>query len=883
MVLEEDVRARETAVRTASRSLTTLLDSNPRARDFLGGDRHPDRDAMQSQILAAYEGGGMELVRAERRLLLLGIAGADLAGELQLEKVGLALADLADACIAAALLEGRAPASMGVIAMGKLGARELNYVSDIDVMFVTEDDPQEGVSAAARTIEALSAVTPQGRAYLVDANLRPEGRSGALARTLESYLEYYHRWAQPWEFQALIKARAAGGNHAVGQALVDETRALVYPPSIPVERIAAVRSIKERVESQARRARARGASSHASDVKLADVKLGWGGIRDIEFSVQLLQLVHGGLDESVRCAATLDAARALAAGGYLAEEDEAGLSVAYRWLRAVEHRLQLRNERRVVRLPQKEMDKAILAHAMGYEDSPTSWAYERFEAAHHRVLLDVRSRFEKLFYRPMIESLSEPGAGRLSSAALSERLRLLGFRDTKRAAQTLHGLVSGTSRKAKLFRVLAPPFMRSLASTPLPDEGLLSFLSLGDALGERLDVLGALRDNPPGLHLLAHVLGSGRVAGDMLSHVPEQLALIADQKITFPQGGRERLIKEAAASLSWREPERRWDGLRRFKRRRLLEVMVADIIGEADARTTGAALTELAEACIAAALSDERPPFAVIAMGKLGGCELGYSSDIDVMFVHDGDSQEAESLAERLLATLGEVTAEGRVFVVDAGLRPEGKAGPLTRSVASYEKYYERWAKPWEYLALVKARYAAGDRELAESLLRLVPAYAFPPLLEDRSIDEIRHLKARMERERIPRGTSARLNLKFGPGGMTDVEFACQIIQITHGHDHPELRVTSTWESLSAAHNARLISEESARRLQEAYEFLYGLRNRMFLMSGRNRDTLPTRPEELEALGVAMGFKDQPRQRLEEHYLRLTRRARKVAEPLIYG
>ncbi|MDQ3659989.1 MAG: bifunctional [glutamine synthetase] adenylyltransferase/[glutamine synthetase]-adenylyl-L-tyrosine phosphorylase [Actinomycetota bacterium] len=870
-------------MRAASRSLTTLLDSLPRARDYLRDDRHLDHDSMKAEIAAAFEAGGMEFVRVERHLLLLAIAGADLAGELQLEQVGMALAALADACIAAALLEAQAPISLSVIAMGKLGARELNYVSDIDVMFVSEGDPQRAASAAAKTIEALSAVTPQGRAYLVDVNLRPEGRSGALARTLESYLEYYHRWAQPWEFQALIKARSAGGNHAVGQTLVNETRALVYPPSIPLERIAAVRSIKERVESQARRARARGRNSRSFDEKLADVKLGWGGIRDIEFCVQLLQLVHGGLDESVRCAATLDAARALAAGGYLAEEDEAGLSVAYRWLRAVEHRLQLRDERRVVRLPRMEREKASLARAMGYEDSPTSWAYERFEAAHHRVLLDVRSRFEKLFYRPMIESLSEPGTGRLSPAALSERLRLLGFRDTKRAAQILHGLVSGTSRKSRLFRVLAPPFMRSLASTPLPDVGLLSFLSLGEALGERLDVLGALRDNPPGLHLLAHVLGNGRVAGEMLGHVPEQLALIANQKITLPSGGRDQLIKEAKASLSWREPERRWDGLRRYKRRRVLEVMVGDIIGEADARTTGSALTDVAEACIAAALPNEGPALCVIGMGKLGGRELGYSSDIDVMFVHSGDAREAESLAERLLAVLGEVTAEGRVFAVDAGLRPEGKAGPLTRSLPSFEKYYERWAKPWEFLALVKARYVAGNRGLAEGFLQLISAYAFPPRLEDRSLDEIRHLKARMERERIPRGTSARLNLKFGPGGMTDVEFACQMVQITHGHDHPELRVTSTGEALGAASRANLIPEDSARRLREAYEFLYRLRNRGFLLSGRNRDALPTKPEELDALGVAMGFEDQPRQRLEEHYLRLTRRASKVAEPLIYG
>jgi [glutamine synthetase] adenylyltransferase / [glutamine synthetase]-adenylyl-L-tyrosine phosphorylase len=875
MVQQDTARVHESALRATSRSLSAIVDALPRAKDFLGNVRPSGGDSVHASIMAAFERGGMEHVRGERRLHLLGIAGADLAGDLRLEDVGAGLSDLADACIAAALLEAEAPESLGVIAMGKLGARELNYVSDIDVMFVSDGDPQPAAAAAARVLEVLNAVTPQGRAYLVDPNLRPEGRSGVLTRSLDSYLEYYRRWARPWEFQALIKARPAAGNHFVGRLLVDETRTLVYPSSIPPERVAAVRSIKERVESQARRSRTRG--MHASNVKLDP-----GGIRDIEFCIQLLQLVHGGLDETVRCPATLEAARALAAGGYLADDDEAGLSVAYRWLRAVEHRLQLMNERREVRLPQRRSDQAVLAHAMGFGDSPTSSAYERFETAHRKVLIDVRSRFEKLFYRPMIESLSDPGAGRLSPEALSERLRLLGFRDTKRAAQTLHGLVSGTSRKSRLFRVLAPPFMRTLASTPLPDVGLLSFLNLGEALGQRLDVLNALRDNPPGLHLLALVLGSGRVLGEMLSHVPEQLASIAEQRITLPEGGREQLVHDATASLLWREPKGRLDGLRRYKRRRLLEIMVADISGVADARATGDALTALAEACIAAGLDEEALPFAVIAMGKLGGRELAYSSDIDVMFIHDGDSREAEKLAERLLAALGEVTVEGRVFAVDAGLRPEGRAGPLSRSLASYEKYYARWAKPWEYLALIKARYAAGNLDLATKLLEMASARAFPSQVDRGSFDEIRHLKARMERERIPRGTSARHNLKFGPGGMTDLEFACQLVQHAHGHDHPELRVTSTWDAVEAAARAGLIPQESARRMLEAYEFLYNLRNRMFLMSGLSRDGLPSKPEELEALGVAMGFKDQPRQRLEEHYLKVTRRARAVAEPLIY-
>src|SRR5918999_4096059 len=266
--------------------------------------------------------------------------------------------------------------------------------------------------------------------------------------------------------------------------------------------------MKERVEEHTQRSARR-----SKDNEGADVKLGPGGIRDIEFSVQLLQLVHGGTDPSVRSASTVDALQALVQEGYVAEDDGAGLSVAYRWLRNIEHRLQLWQERQVHVLPRDEESLTRIARSMGFQDSPSASARERFESAHRAVLADVRGRFEKLFYRPMIEALAAAPGARLSEDALRDRLRVLGFRDVDRAARTLSSLVAGTSRRAKLFRVLTPAFLRFLSATPRPDQGLLSFLLLGEALQDRVDALNAFRDNPPGLYLLAQVLGSGKLLG----------------------------------------------------------------------------------------------------------------------------------------------------------------------------------------------------------------------------------------------------------------------------------------------------------------------------------------------------------------------------------
>jgi glutamate-ammonia-ligase adenylyltransferase len=380
------------------------------------------------------------------------------------------------------------------------------------------------------------------------------------------------------------------------------------------------------------------------------------------------------------------------------------------------------------------------------------------------------------------------------------------------------------------------------------------------------------------------VLGSGRILSEILAHVPEELATIAHPRGPEPIKERDRLAHEAIASLEWRDQDRRLDGLRRFKRREMLAVALSDLAGQADVEEVGAGLSNLADACLVAALEqEEEVPFAVVAMGKLGGRELNYSSDIDVMFVHEIDPGEAERVAERLMKAIGEVTPEGQAFRIDAALRPEGKSGPLARSLHSFEEYYERWSSPWEHQALLKARVAAGDTAVGERLIEMTRPLAFPKRLSKDALAEIRHLKARMERERIPRGTDPRRHLKLGPGGASDVEFSVQLLQQQHAVSHEGLRVGGTLEALRAAAVAGVISESDSAHLAEAYRFIARARNRLFFLVGRPVDVLPTKPEELEALGIALGFSDQPRQEVEETYLRVTRRARRVAERLIYG
>ncbi|MGH2784844.1 MAG: bifunctional [glutamine synthetase] adenylyltransferase/[glutamine synthetase]-adenylyl-L-tyrosine phosphorylase [Actinomycetota bacterium] len=890
------------AVLGLSTSLGAFLSRHPEHADVLRDAaalaKPRTRKGAIDQALRAVHGSDdpTTALRIWKRREVLRVACRDLAGKVAVEEIARELAFLAEGALRAALasLEEEHPAPAGavftVIGMGKLGGEELNYASDIDVMFVFDGPDERAAQPWAQAVaegilQRLAATTEEGQVFRVDASLRPEGRDGPLVRSLAGFRAYYERWAKPWEFQALIKARPVAGDHALGQRFEALIEPHVYPQGLSPEAIREIRGMKARAE---RALAARGVAHR-------EVKRGPGGIRDIEFAVQLLQLVHARRDTSLRSGNTLEALSALAHGAYVGDDDAADLAEAYRLLRKIEHRLQLAQERQTHTVPEDEAGRRTLARSLGFRDSPTQTALEAFEEEWRRTQSLVRRIHEKLFYRPLLERFAQAPA--LNPDAAQERLSALGFKSPGRSLKFLGDLTSGLSRRAQLMRTLLPVMLDWMADAPDPDLAVSSFRDVALRVGSNPASLAALRDAPPVVELLCRVLGTSRMLGDYLLHVPDMVSALSEPR-TLAHKTREQLHAEAIDNVEWRgDPEARDAAIRRLRRREVLRVACRDLAGGASVEDVGRELAYLAEGALRAALSsleEEHPPpsgarFAVIGMGKLGGEELNYASDLDVMFVFDATDERggyawATAMAEGLLQRLAATTEEGQAFRVDASLRPEGKDGPLVRSLASYRAYYERWAESWEFQALIKARPVAGDPTLGQQFTDLIRPWVYPEQLPAESIKEIRSIKARIEKERLGPREDPKYQLKVGRGGLIDVEFTIQLLQLMHGHRDPRLRAQPTIPAIAAAADMAVLDLEKARWLVDAHRFLNRTRNVMYLIRGRPLDALPQAPEEQEVLARALGYA-APGARVQfvEDYRRVTRRARQVCEDVFYG
>jgi len=932
VLLDEDWRSRLIAVAGTSRPLGELVARYEDAARSLRNLRPVVADEIAELVDKAVRVGSDEADRAAgiasiRRRATADIAARDLTGAITVDQVGNELAALAEGVLAGtlrglhALAVGDADpaARLAVIGMGKLGGRELNYVSDVDVVFVhkpTQDSV--GAEDAARVeattvfealLRLLNASTTMGRAYEVDPTLRPEGRRGALSRMPDSFVAYWERWAKTWEFQALIKARAVAGDVELGQELLERAEPFVWPDELDPGVVQEVRSMKKRVE----------AKPEVTRDGERQVKLGPGGLRDIEFAVQLLQLVHGRADRSLRAPGTLPALEALARGGYIAEDDAGTFSSAYRELRIIEHRLQLAHERRTHTIPDDEERQEWLARAVGYRPREGEPARVAFRQRLRLVQADVRDLHTKLFYRPLLEAHAQvpardaglalpEGARHLDENAAIVRLEALGFRDARGVLRDVRALTDGLSRTAKALQVVLPALLHHLAETPDPDGGLKAFRDVVEAHGHKGKLLASLRDHPPAADVLARVLGTSPVAGVLLAAQPDAAGLLlAEARVEV--NTRDAGVSAAIAQLGWHEGlDARTDALRRFKRKELLRVVLRDLIDGVPVSTTGEELTWMAEAALEAGLvavfddlsgNDQEAAsdrgghparFVVIGMGKFGGRELHYSSDLDVLFVHEpGEgAREQQALefalqvAERLVRTLGTITPEGSAFEVDPDLRPEGRSGPLSRSLDSYAAYYQRWSEPWEHQALLRARVVAGDADLGRRFLALVRPLAYPASFPERQAVAMRKMKARIERERLPRRGDPKRNLKLGPGGLIDVEWTVQLLQQRHGASEPLLASPSTMRVLDGAQDAGLLSGDDVQWLREGYRLLWAIRNRLYLMRQREVDVLPQSLELLDRLAHSLGYGRGGRQDLEEDYLRVTRRVRRVVERLFY-
>ncbi|MCQ9366670.1 bifunctional [glutamine synthetase] adenylyltransferase/[glutamine synthetase]-adenylyl-L-tyrosine phosphorylase [Brevibacterium sp. 50QC2O2] len=840
---------------------------------------------------------GRTALRVAYRELLIRLTADDLLAQCPTDVVAEVcriLADMAASAIDAALAVARAELDpdarvrLAVIGMGKCGARELNYVSDVDVVYCAEPAAERELATALanRVAELIDRPAAEPALWELDAALRPEGKAGPLVRPLEEFRSYYERTAENWEFQALLKARPIAGDVALGHEWFEAFNPLVWTAAARPGFIDGVRAMRRRVVDLI-----------PANEAARQLKLGSGGLRDVEFSAQLLQLVHGREEQEIRVTATLDVIPRLAGLGYIGADDGRDLAAAYRFMRVVEHRLQIPRMQRTALLPDDPGRLRTLARAV-YADGDRS--AERLAAERTVHSRRVRVLHQQIFYRPILQAAA--GADsivRMSDSAARDRLAAFGYKDPKSALLHIGRLAQGTGRSAHVQKQVLPALLDWFADGVDPDAALLSFRRLSESLSGSTWYLKMLRDSGVAARAMARVLSLSAYATELLLKNPSAVAWLEEPLTLAVRSD----LRAETAGLLRRHGAESIPAIRGLYGRELLRCALADVLEVGDRTEIPARLAQIVDATIAAgcqamrlAMDTPETPayeFAVIAMGRLGGAEVGYSSDADVMFVYrpagdlDDDARSrlathVKKLALRLIHELGQAGAAPAVEL-DADLRPEGKNGPLVRTLESYRAYYGKWSEPWEAQALLRARPIAGDQSLAADYLELIEPLRYPAVVPESSLRQMRRLKARMEAERLPRGADIRRHLKLGHGGLSDVEWTVQLLQLVHGHGEAALHTTSTLPALHAEVALGVIGGEDAQVLEEAWLAATQIRCAAVLFRGRIADSLPARPEDLEAVARLMGYGPGLWQEFQDDYLRAARHARKVVERLFFG
>ncbi|MBI3829458.1 MAG: bifunctional [glutamate--ammonia ligase]-adenylyl-L-tyrosine phosphorylase/[glutamate--ammonia-ligase] adenylyltransferase [Planctomycetes bacterium] len=935
------------------------------------------RQVRAAALAASGHKNRLAALRHARTEAMLQIAALDLLGVSKLPDTVRALSDLADACVetalelcaenlkqrfgalpsdrAAAVRPGLAPPPpFVVLAMGKHGGRELNYSSDIDLIFAfNEGGPTQGTGRSVERAEfftqlgkemiaALDQLTDDGRVYRVDMRLRPYGAAGVLACSTRELLEYLQSEGRTWERQAWLKARAVAGDLELGEQALRELEPFVYRRFLTLESIGDIQSLKRQIElNVARRGETRD-----------EVKLGHGGIRDIEFTVQFLQLLHGGEHAAVRGGNTLKALRALRGEALLTHEEAERLEAAYVFLRQVEHRLQIHGDLQTHKLPADAGARRRIAKSLGYSDfglgisdfglhspskaeekpessespaaeenrkseiqNPKS-AEDRFEAERQKHVARVREIFEKLFANLFREQ--EGPEGRLSELLLAPQpdletiaalLPAFGFANAAETARELLALahervaLTSASRTRKFFASLAPLLLRSLAATGEPDAALKRFSRIASSLGGKAVLYQSLHENPWLLKMISELASWSEYLTEILVANPGLFDEVIDALHTEQSKSQARMEQEIAQIAQGGDVS---DTLRAYRAGELLRIGVRDLIHSAPLEQTQAELTALAEALLRAQFantykqsctsrgvvvgeSGKPVGFAILGLGKFGGGELNYGSDLDVLYFYGEEGAAPDGLpanpyfsglAQDLSRAMDTPTAIGRLYQLDARLRPNGNKGPLASSLAAFERYWKDGSlADWERLAFTRARFAAGDAGVGERALHLIRSAVYSPLKSGNLAQEVREMRKRMEE------TTEGGDLKRGKGGLVDIEFLVQYLQLLHGPAFPPLRQTNTKDALKALLKFKKLRPPEGATLLEAYDFFSRMANRVRIVHGLSANKLPSSKEELQKLALRALYMDAPGktagEQLVEDYHRYAAEVRAIFERLV--
>jgi [glutamine synthetase] adenylyltransferase / [glutamine synthetase]-adenylyl-L-tyrosine phosphorylase len=861
-------------------------------------------------------------VRADE-LVRLGVRELELGLDIE---VGRELSRLADACFDAAIRFHAAeltarygppryiaddgtprPARLAVIGMGKLGGEELNFSSDVDVIFAYSSDQGQAGSISlheyfaklcTQVTSALSEVTEDDLVFRVDLRLRPEGSQGAIANSLAQMERYYETFGRPWERQAWLKARACAGDLELGAEVLRTLDPFVYPRHTSPAIIDDVRGLNRRIKRELVRR-----------VDGFDLKNGEGGIREIEFFVQALQLIHAGKRPSLRCRGTLATLDALLFAGLVTDDEHQALARAYRWLRHAEHVLQLEHGLQTQIVPDDPAARLVLAGRLGFV-APGPHDPELVTALFERELERHTVEVARLFATlgdggddtdtPAARDVAAILGGELDDPAEAAALARLGFTDVTAARAELARArrrpgsplsPAATDRAARIGAVL----LAEMAASADPDQALRA---LGDLIARRGGAWSIWRlvdDRPAIARLLGSLFGASAYLARLLVDHPELIDLLVDLGTSEPSRSAAEVRTELEARLAGvdpADPEAIWSTLAEVKNGNVLRVGLADFAGTLDPLAVCAELTAIAEACLNAAVARieaQMPPrpegsrIAVLALGKLGGRELGYAADLDVVFVYDGDEDAIEfysRFAQRLLGALRQRTPRGRLYEVDTRLRPSGSQGLLVSSLRAWRRYHDHDAELWEHQALTKLRPVAGDPALGEEVAEHAARTIYGGPHDARAVaTAISSMRARIEREIAGRGPLAGGDLKAGAGGIIDVEFAAQYLQLVHGHAHPELRTTSTSDALRAASTLGIAPDGLGELLDEGYRFLRGIEHRLRVVHDQPIHRLPESRVELERLARRSGFPDGAT--LLEHVQRWQREIRAAYTALL--